>query len=80
MEEEVNNQLEMYERQMAEHITGIVFHLRDLLKTRSKDFVLFRLDEIAKETEMDDTLKQCIVKAIDEPDKPFSIQFKRKVK
>lgn len=78
--EEKNNiseeQLSDYENKMAQVIGNIVGYLRELSKERSMDFVLFRLDEIAKESMMEDSPKKCIITTIENPDKPFSIQFK----
>lgn len=69
-------QLSEYEQKMAIIISEMVAYLRELRTYRSMDFVLFRLDEIAATSNMDDALKTCIITAIENPDKPFSINFK----
>jgi hypothetical protein len=68
------------QEEMVTQITEMVEYLRDLLKSRPRDFVDFRLDEIAKQTEMEDSLKASISKALDDPEKPFKISFKPHVK
>lgn len=73
-QQEVND----YQDQMTKQLSNLVEYLRDLLKTRSKDFVLFRLDEIAAESGMENSLKQCIITALENPEKPFIINFKPK--
>lgn len=59
-------------------IEDIVHHLRGLLRKYSRDFVNFRLDEIAAETLMDHSLKEAIHKALDDPDKEFKVEFNLK--
>ena len=66
----------MTPEEQAHEIEKIILYLRDLRKTRSLDFVLFRLTEIATESEMTDTLKEAIKTCVEHPEKEIKVNFK----
>jgi hypothetical protein len=53
----------------------LVMSLREDMKTKPKDFVFFKLSEVAKETKMDPELHRRILFALDNPDKEFTVSF-----
>ncbi len=71
-------ELKEYQDNAARALEGLVEYLRSELKTRSKDFVLFKLDEIANGTQMDKKLKKEIIHALENPEKEFIVNFKQK--
>lgn len=73
---EEEKKLTEYQVTLTKWLTELVEELREMRKKRSREFVLFRLDEVAKKTEMEDSLKMAIIAAIDAPQKPFVINFK----
>jgi hypothetical protein len=69
-------QFREYQDRAVKALYELVEYLRYELKKKPKDFVLFKLEEIAKESKMDPALKKKIIFALNNPEKEFKIEFK----
>lgn len=58
-------------------IVSLVEYLRDLRKTKSLDFALFRLSEIAKDSGMEQSLHDSIKVCVENPEKELKVNFKK---
>jgi tRNA G26 N,N-dimethylase Trm1 len=59
-------------------VEQIINHLEEMKKKYSMDFVLFKLDEIAKESGMEESMKKSIIEILKDPTKQIVAIFKPK--
>ena len=79
-DEQFDVEFREYQDRATQALYQLVEYLREQMKKRTKDFVLFELDEIAKNSDMDEGLKKNIIFALENPDKEFVVKFQTKGK